>query len=129
MGQCYSVYLKVRFTDEEGAKKALQQKIARGAEERTDYSLDHYKGDLGLDLDNVHDLVRLFFGGWKARFDETADSDWVTADFDASYGWEYVMMDAFDIMAPYLEDGSSIEIYPDSGKDICVVCDGAPCWN
>jgi len=35
--------------------------------------------------------------------------------FDASYGWEEVMQDAFLHMAPYLEDGSSISISPDSG--------------
>ena len=38
------------------------------------------------------------------------------ADFDASYGWESVMYEWFEAVAPDLAEGSSIEVWPDSGS-------------
>ena len=118
MGQCYSVEIKARFMDEDGAKKALQAKLDRHEEDHVNYNLDHFTGELGLSTDSLHDLMGIFFGGWKGKL-ETAPApgyrDWLFADFDASYGWESLMMDAFEVIAPYLADGSVIKIYPDSG--------------
>lgn len=93
MGQTYSVNLKLKFSDEKGAVKALQAKIARSKNERVNYDLNHYRL-LGIGTEKIADLLRIFFGGWEG-----------------------VMMDAFDEMAPFLEDGASIRIYPDSGVD------------
>ena len=128
MGQCYSVEIKARFTDEEGAKKALQAKLGRHEEEHVNYSLDHFTGELGLSTDNLHDLMGIFFGGWKGRLDTAPDKEWMCADFDACYGWEVVMMDAFEVIAPYLADGSVIKIYPDSGCDHGTVIKGKCKW-
>jgi hypothetical protein len=50
------------------------------------------------------------------------------ADFDASYGWEGVMMDAFEVIAPYMADDSVIKIYPDSGCDHGTVIKGKCKW-
>lgn len=129
MGQCYSVEIKARFRDEEGAKKALQAKLGRHEEEHVNYSLDHFTGELGLSTDNLHDLMGIFFGGWKGKLETCpGDKDWVYADFDASYGWESLMMDAFEKIAPYLADGSVIKIYPDSGCDHGTVRNGKCKW-
>lgn len=129
MGQCYSVELKVRFTDEDGAKRALQAKLDRHEAERVNYNLDHFKGELGLSTDNLHDLMGIFFGGWKGRLETApADKTWEYADFDASYGWESIMMEAFEVIAPYLADGSVIKIYPDSGCDHGTVRNGKCKW-
>ena len=38
------------------------------------------------------------------------------------------MMDAFDEMAPFLENGSSIRIYPDSGVDKGTVKNKKAIW-
>ena len=127
MGQTYSVRLKVSFKDERGAVKALQAKIARGSEERVSYSLDHYR-ELGVGTETIGDLLRIFFGGWQGRLDQSPYGGLVS-DFDACYGWEGVMMDAFDILAPYLEDGSSVKIWPDSGVDEAVVTGGEATWK
>ena len=123
MGACYSVNLKVKFTDAEGAKDALQRKVARAQEDHTNYNL-------GLDLDSLKGLLQVFFGGWDARLRPAVGKDgiYLTSDFDASYGWESVMMDAFDEMAPYLEERSSIKIYPDSDYDHAVVKGGKAVW-
>ena len=46
------------------------------------------------------------------------------SDFDASYGWEWVMIEWFKYVAPYLKDGSELYIAPDSSWDELVIKDG-----
>lgn len=50
------------------------------------------------------------------------------SDFNASYGWETVMTDAFEYMAPALKDGSELYIWPDHGEDYLVVENGQSKW-
>lgn len=128
MGQCYSVEIKVRFTDEEGAKKALQEKLARHEEERINYNLEHFK-EIGIGTDNLPDLMGIFFGGWNGKLTPIENDEWCYADFDSSYGWEGVMMDAFEEIAPYLTNGSVIKIYPDSGCDYGTIRGGKCKWK
>ena len=125
MGQTYSVSLRLKFKDEQGAKNALQDKISKGQEGRIDYGL----GRAGIDLDSLDCLLRIFFAGWDLQWDDTPVQGLLSSGFDASYGWESVMMDAFDAIAPYLEELSNITIYPDSGKDFGVIVNGEPCWK
>lgn len=127
MGQTYSVVLEVKFKDKDGAAQALRNKIARAGEEGVLYGLDHYKYELGIGTDTIEDLLKIFFGGWDGKLIDYGTS--MTSSFDASYGWEGVMMDAFDDIAPFLEDGSEIRIYPDSGKDRATVYEGIATWN
>ena len=68
--------------------------------------------------------LTLFAGCSKA-----SKKSWLYSCFDASYGWETVMMDAFDKIAPFLEDGSEIKIYPDSGRDYGYVDNGEVIWQ
>lgn len=128
MGQTYDVNLRVRFKDEDGAKKALFAKIARGRQEHVLYDMQGLRMK-GFDFDNIWDLMSVFFCGWGQRLKETANKDWLYCGFDASYGWEQVMMDAFDKIAPYLEDGSEIKIYPDCGCDHGIVKNGKVIWQ
>ena len=128
MGQTYSVMLKVKFTDEEGAKKALQTKLDRHEKERINYNLEHFK-ELGIGTDNLFDLMGIFFGGWNGKLTPDKNNERYYADFDACYGWESVMTDAFEEIAPYLADDSVIEIYPDSGCDRGIVQDSKCKWN
>ena len=131
MSQVYSILLGVKFIDEEGAKNALQRKIASDTDNRrANYSLDHYRKDLGLDLDNVHDLVRMIFGGWDAKFYDVKwnGSQCHSSGFNASYGWESVMMESFEDLAPYMQAGSFLNIDVDEGVDYAVVKDGKAVW-
>jgi len=131
MSQVYSISLKFDYLNKDLAKNAIQRKIARGPEEHINYDLGHYKDDIGLDLDNVHDLVRLIFGGWDAELDSTTlpgYDGWLFSGFNASYGWEHVMMTAFEDIAPFLEDGSHLIIDIDEGVDEGVVKDGQVEW-
>lgn len=125
MGQCYCVIMNVRFTDEQGAMRALQEKIGRAEEEHVNYNLEHFS-ELGISTDSLSDLLGIFFGGWKGKLERQGEE--LYSGFNASYGWEGLMMDAFDELAPYLEDGSWIKIYPDSGVDCGLVDDGKVSW-
>ena len=60
---------------------------------------------------------------------ETNKSIKFNSDFDASYGWESVMIDWFDEVATLLSDGSYLKIYPDSGVDYGVVSGGIVDWE
>lgn len=137
MGQCYDVNLRIRFKDKDGAKKALQNKIERSEQEHVRYYLP-YHDDRKFDTEDLWDLIALFFGGWDGKFclqndwerrrDTRVEGQWIWSSFDASYGWEGVMRQAFNELAPYLEDYSEIEIYPDSGCDHGIVVDGDIQW-
>lgn len=127
MGQTYDVNLRVRFVDEKGAKNALFAKIGRAKEERVLYDMQGLRMK-GFDFDNIWDLMSVFFCGWGEKILDASDKSWRYSCFDASYGWEWVMMDAFEKIAPYLEDGSEIKIYPDSGIDHGIVNNGNVNW-
>lgn len=125
MGQCYSVYLKVRFNDEEGAKKELRNKISKGREEHISYDVEGLVAKHGYDLDNMSDLLSVFFSGWGTRLQrDYRDTDILVADFNACYGWEGVMIETFSIIAPFMEDGSWMKIFPDSDYDYLEIKDG-----
>ena len=128
MGQCYDVNLRVRFKDENGAKEALKAKLGRANKEKVFYGEVGLKA-LGFDFDKIWDLMSVFFCGWGQRLKEAADKSWLYSCFDASYGWERVMMDAFDEIAPYLEDDSEIKIYPDCGCDHGIANNGNIIWG
>lgn len=137
MGQTYDVNLRVRFKDEKGAKRALFDKISRAKQEHVLYDMQGLRMK-GFDFDNIWDLMSVFFCGWGQKFHQQGDWEknhemqkegvWLWSGFDASYGWELVMMDAFEKIAPYLEDGSEIKIYPDSGIDHGIVNNGNVNW-
>jgi hypothetical protein len=129
MGQTYSVILKTGFKDKKGAKKALLDRIAKGDEDHTDYNLDHYR-QIGIGTDTIEDLMKIFFGGWQGKLVPVKNHpNTLRSDFDACYGWEYIMTVAFNDLAPFLSDGSRITIYPDSGKDIGIVRNGKVQWT
>lgn len=46
------------------------------------------------------------------------------AGFDASYGWESLLEECFDVMLPHLADESKFSCYPDSGYYVYAVKDG-----
>lgn len=127
MGQTYDVNLRVRFKDEKGAKQALSDKISRAKQEHIIYDMQGLRRK-GFDFDNIWDLMSVFFCGWGEKLLDASDKSWRYSCFDASYGWESVMMDAFEKIAPHLEDGSEIKIYPDSGCDHGIVENGKVKW-
>lgn len=126
MGSVYSIHSQMKFKDKDKAIKILQAKISRGKEEHIDYGLDTYRKSENLDINDIDDLIAVFIGP-GSMFDVSNDDDgWTTYSngFDASYGWESVMMEMFEELLPVLEDGSDLFIDCDDGVDVLVIKDG-----
>ena len=124
MGACYSVELKVKVLDEQGLVKALNEHITNDT--GVNYSLDRY-AEQGITTETFDDLMRIFFAGWKHQEVTITPKRIYTYyenDFDASYGWESVMMEMFEVITPYVKDGSELTIYPDEDYDKLVVRNG-----
>ena len=126
MGQCYTTYLKLRFEDEEGAKKTLQNIITRDGQ----VDLDDVCRHDDLDLYTIDGCLRHFYADWEHgyRWSDYPKQGWLCGDFNASYGWESVMIEVFEAIAPYLRNGSILKIYPDSDYDHLMVKDGKAIW-
>lgn len=124
MGACYEVTLKAKVKDEKGAILALNEHIKN--DKRTNYSLDKY-AEQGVTTETFDDLMRIFLAGWKGQEVRISKEDGLTVyenGFNAHYGWESVMIEMFETLAPYLEDGSELLIYPDHSYDKLIVKNG-----
>lgn len=112
MGSVYSIYSQMKFKDKNKAIKILQAKISRGKEEHTDYGLDTYRKSENLDINDIDDLIAVFIGIGRMFDVANDDNGWTTYSngFDATYGWESVMMEMFEELAPVLEDGSDLSL-------------------
>lgn len=122
MGACYSVELKVDLIDEEGAIKALNEHMATDG---ADYSLEKY-AKIGVMPDTFDGLMKILLAETQGKVFICQDGRFKTYEhcFNASYGWEGVMMEWFEVLAPYLVDGSEMLIYPDSDYDKLIIKNG-----
>lgn len=114
MGACYSVILKVNLTNEEGAIKALNEHMSKDT--RASYSIE--RGDTST-FDGLMNVLLV-----NCMTYEKGNFKYYESDFDASYGWESVMMEWFGVMAPFLKDNSTLLIYPDNDYDKLVIKNG-----
>ena len=114
MGQCYTVYLKMKLKDADEFVR-LSRKYATD----NNWSEDYMRQMSSIDgiikqMISTGDLTVQCESGWPV----------FRSDFDASYSWDGVMDEWFHAIAPSLEDGSEIEVFPDVGSWKCVVHDG-----
>lgn len=124
MGACYSVRLKVNLQDEPGAIKALNDHMKSNT--KADYSLEEYAKE-GVTPDTFNNLMRIFLAGWHGHWVEIYPEKGFTVyenDFDASYGWEGVLMDMFEVLTPFVKNGSELFMYVDNDYDRLVVKKG-----
>ena len=124
MGACYSVTLKVKVLDEKGAIKALNEHIKN--DERTYYNLEEYE-TRSITTETFDDLMKIFLADYprqEVTITQAKVYRWYENDFNASYGWESVMMEMFETISPYVKDGSELLIYPDSDYDKLIVKNG-----
>ena len=124
MSACYSVTLKVKVLDEKGAIEALKNHIDN--DKRTYYNLEKYK-ERGITTETFDDLMKIFLADYPRQEVDITKGKLYTCysnDFNASYGWESVMMEMFETITPFIKDNSSLLIYPDSDYDELVVKDG-----
>lgn len=111
MGMCYSIYCKPICKDEEEVIRLAREYI---------HSASGYAKFNDSDFAGLDDMMKVFFTD-----DVEKDFDGAyTADSEASYGWENILQDMFEAIAPALKDGSCLEIYLDNWKDTMIVKDG-----
>lgn len=123
MGACYEVTVKIRVSDEAVAVKALNEHIAN--DNRTNYNLERYK-EFGITPDTLDGLMRILLAERQSKVSAWQEGQYRCYEngFDASYGWESVMMAWFNVLTPFLSDGSQMLIYPDSDYDELIVRNG-----
>ena len=127
MGMCYFVDLGAKFKDRNEAARILREHMEN--EERGNRVNFHLSEHEDKELSSIDALVRIVLADWprsRVRISETKDGFvYYSNDFNACYGWEQVMIDAFIAMTPALEDGSSFYISPDNDQYELVVENGS----
>ena len=123
MGACYSVELKVKVLDIPGAIKALNEHIVNDTS--ADYSLEEY-AECGITTETFDDLIKILLADLQQPVSVFQTGKFVTYlnAFDASYGWERIMMEWFETLTPFVANGSKLLIYPDEGYDKLVIKNG-----
>lgn len=102
----------------------MQEYIKKDAE--TDYDLESYAAD-GIGTENIDDLMKIFLSDRKRqRITITDSGEWknYSADFNASYGWESVLVKMFKILGVYLANGSQLDISIDNDYNGLVIRNG-----
>lgn len=119
-----SVEIQVIFANKENEEKAAEILKELVHSERANFSLDYWK-KIGETLDTFDDLVKIILAGHQHPdyYDLEVDEDWHhhAHDFDASYGWEGVMIDMFELITPCIEDESEFFIDVDEDYDQFVI--------
>lgn len=131
MGACYTVRIKMRFTNQidkadEKAMAAMREYIKEHDGIDADFNLRKFE-DAGVGTTLFDDLLQICFGSTQNCTPEMKMCrKWFRYynDFDASYGWERIMIDIFSLMSPFLIDQSELYIYPDADYDHLVVRNG-----
>lgn len=109
MGQCYSVFMKLRFKD---SNELLHKLIF--AMKNTD--CEWHTSEEEWERISLNEALAKFL--YEIHFDsEDLSSEYkeisLHSDFDQSYGWESLMYELFEEITPCLEDDSYITVYPD----------------
>ena len=121
MGAVYDVTLKLKYSSEQDVIDATEHfvKVNSGKVKFSD-----------VDYSSIETAIQIILPkrGFhiNSQTDNSIDCD---CGFDASYGWESVMYDWFAAIAVTLNNGSSIDVYPDSGHTIGTIQNGEVVWN
>lgn len=128
MGDCYSVTLYVKVA--KGSKTNLaaimrqwMREMAKTTDGRlgVDWNLAEYRRH-GIRPDSFSGICKILLAFHQGNAKHVADDGdgfgLYRSGFNASYGWNRVMVDAFFKMAWALEEGSRLEIDRDEGHEI-----------
>lgn len=125
MGQCYTVTGCILISDDERFILSCRDVMlgrTNFAKYPIDWSLSKH-GQEGTTPDSLEGVLRIIFAGWKnspfeIKTEKKGDVTAVSIEnyFDATYGWESVMMDMTQVFAPFCNDESFLVI--DADDDI-----------
>ena len=94
MGASYSVDLTVSLTDEQRAAEIVRKFIQ---DSNAEFHLDDFNA-IGIGTDTFDDLMRIVLASWEStpvKIEQIGDYKKYSNDFDASYGWESVVIAVF----------------------------------
>jgi hypothetical protein len=138
MGDCYSATLYVKVA--KGSKKNLAAVMrqwmrdeAKGTDGHlgVDWNLAEYRRH-GIRPDSFASVCKILLAFHQGDAQHIVDGegfDLYMSGFNASYGWNRVMVEAFFKMAWALEEGSYLEIDRDEGHDIYEVEHDNEVWE
>ena len=110
MGQLYSVFIKLDFDDKKAVNKALDEffdkEPAFDNVNKACFEDDLYWRLLVLTCNDQDP---------DATFGEHLGQAQFTTTFHATYSWEGILSKAWYAIAPKLNTGSFIKVYPDNG--------------
>lgn len=129
MGACYDVNLKIGFKNiknKNRAIKAMRKYIKIHDGKAVDFNIEKWT-QKGITQNTFEELLQIFFCGLPSSdMNIKQGRKWLRcySGFDASYGWEGIMLDIFEVISPFLVDDSEMYIYPDNDYDYLVVKHG-----
>lgn len=104
MGACYEVDLKIKTHK----KDKLIAEVNKFIEENDIWFHDDDP------VRTVDDMARKFLASHQKRFDIYDEMSYASS-FDATYSWEVVLLDLWEAIKKYLDPGSYLDMWPDSG--------------
>ena len=116
MGAVYDVNMEIKYNSKKKIIKATKDFMKNRKYAR----FEHY-GDHRTLVGYIKDIIT------DREFDISYNDDgyeFYESHFDASYGWESVMVDWFKSIAAFLDDNSYIKIFTDSGRRYLYVKNG-----
>lgn len=125
MGACYTAQLHIGFENKADKKMALKKLQEFVHSERANFQLDSWAKD-GAGTDSLEDIFKILLASQQGYFTADYDGQWsdFENDFDASYGWEGVLIDMFELITPYLKNGSKFYLDCDNDYDEFIVDNG-----
>lgn len=125
MSACYDVYLNAKIKEDELnnlvnilKKRILKENVA------VNYSLELARNN-GLSFNNITDILSIVFSQRKVNEVKIHNNVLkIQSGFNASYGWEMIMIDTFYDMSKYLEDNSSLYFDIENEYDYLIIKDG-----
>lgn len=123
MGASYSVDLTVSLTDEQRAAEIVRKFIQ---DSNAEFNVDAFNA-IGIGTDTFDNLMRIVLAGWEStpvKIKQVGGCKKYSNDFDATYGWESVVIKVFEALVPVLRDGSTLDLSADNEYVRYIVTDG-----
>ena len=136
MGDCYAVELRMKVKGSKanlaGIMRQWMKEMAKPSDAvgghplGVDWSLAAYRRE-GVRPRTLAGIVKILLAGWRSqpvRHVRKDGFDLYANGFNASYGWGWVMLEAFRKMRHWLEDGSYLYVDRDDGVDVLEIRNG-----
>lgn len=117
MSACYDIEIMLKIKNEDKVVEILKNKI----KEDTESDKVHYT--IEKTPNTIEDLMGIFFAKHQDMFNYSKDKNIVRvySAFNASYGWEVVMIEMFNAISTELENGSKFYLGIENDYDKFII--------